>query len=200
MFRGACRGGAARFFALLRIARVVVMAVAGSLLVAGCMTSGPPLPDISTISLGSGTLGTSSSGQRTVAFETIDGPPEGLFRKLVAQLARDANARQLAIVSRDQTAQYRIWGYLAAHVQGQRTTITWVWDVFTADHERVARLSGDVPGAPSERAWAAADDAVIGRLSEEGMTQLAAFLSGAAPVASVSTAAAPLGFLPLSRP
>jgi hypothetical protein len=81
------------------------------------------------------------------------------------------------MVSREQPAQYVVRGYLAAHVQGQKTTITWVWDVFTAGHDRVARFTGEVPGAMSERAWAAADDAVVARMAQEGMSRLAAFLA-----------------------
>ena len=77
----------------------------------------------------------SSGGTATVAFESIDGPPETLFRKLVTQLAQEANARQIAMVSRESPAQFRIRGYVAAHVQGKKTTITWVWDVYDADRE-----------------------------------------------------------------
>jgi len=39
------------------------------------------------------------------------------------------------------------------------------------------RLGGEVPGAPSERAWAAADDAVVARIARDGMSRLAAFLA-----------------------
>jgi hypothetical protein len=146
---------------------------------------------------------TALGSARTVAFEAIDGPPESLFRKLVAQLNEEANARKVAVVSREQPSQYRIHGYVAAHVQGQKTTITWVWDVSTADHERVVRFSGEVPGAPSERAWAAADGAVVARLAQDGMSRLAAFLASPAPspdVASASGAEGPLAFLSSSRP
>jgi len=117
-------------------------------------------------------------------------------------LTQEATARQIAVVSRGQPAQYRIRGYVAAHVQGQRTTITWVWDVFTADRERTVRLTGEAPGAPSERAWAAADDAVVTRIAQDGMSRLAVFLAaqGPAPAASVSAAQMPLAFLPALRP
>jgi hypothetical protein len=197
MLRGAYRGGAAGLFAVLRLAGMVIAIFGCGLVVAGCNTSGQPVLDLTVM----GAPGFGGAGPRTVAFESIDGPPEAIFRKLVAQLGQEAAARQLAMVSREQPAQYRIRGYVAAHVQGQRTTITWVWDVFTADRERAVRLTGEVPGAPSERAWGAADDAVVARIAQDGMSRLAAFLaSGSVPVASVSTAGAPLAFLPTSRP
>jgi hypothetical protein len=165
MLRGTYRGGAAGRFAVLRAAPLALVIAGGGLVMGGCTTSGQPAL---------GAIG--APGQRTVAFESIDGPPEELFRKLVAQLGEEASARRVAMVSREAPAQYRIRGYLAAHVQGRKTTITWVWDVFDAEHERAVRFSGEVPGAPSERAWAAADDGVVTRIARDGMTRLAAFL------------------------
>ena len=180
-----------------RAARLALAIAAGSLVVAGCTTSGQPVL---------GAIG--GSGQRTVAFESIDGPPEQLFRKLVTRLGDEANAHRVVMVSRETPAEYRVRGYVAAHVQGKKTTITWVWDVFDADRERAVRLAGEIPGAPSERAWAAADDEVVARMARDGMTRLAAFLSGpgsgpespsrdapAPNVASVSGTEGPLAFL-----
>jgi hypothetical protein len=202
MLRGTYRGGAAGCFAVLRAAPLG-LAIAGGLAVAGCTTSGEPV------------LGAiAGPGQRTVAFESIDGPPEQLFRKLVAQLGEEASAYRVVMVSRQAPAQYRIRGYLAAHVQGKKTTITWVWDVFDAERERAVRLSGEVPGAPSERAWAAADDAVVTHIARDGMTRLAAFLASpgsvppgvlpprqdvSRPVASAAEAPRSLAYLPPPR-
>jgi hypothetical protein len=202
----AYRSGAAGLFALLRLAGMALAIVGCGLLAAGCTTSGQPVLDLSVMGApgfgasGFGAAGFGEAAPRTVAFESIDGPPEAVFRRLVAQLGQEATARQLAMVSREQPAQYRIRGYVAAHVQGQRTTITWVWDVFTTDRERTVRLTGEVPGAPSERAWAAADDAVVTRIAQDGMSRLAGFLASGAPVASVPTGGAPLAFMPPSRP
>jgi len=164
---------------------------------AGCSSSALP-PGISNI----------SQRGTTVAFESIDGPPETVFRNLVRRLDQEARAQQVSVVSRESAAQYRVRGYVAAHVQGKKTTITWVWDVFDADRERAVRLAGEIPGAPSERAWAAADDEVVARMARDGMTRLAAFLSGpgsgpespsrdapAPNVASVSGTEGPLAFL-----
>jgi hypothetical protein len=203
MFYGTYRWGAARRFAMLRATLAIV---GGGVIAAGCTTSGQPV-------LGAATLG--GSGPRTVAFESIDGPPEQLFRKLVTQLNQEAAAREIAMVSRELPAQFRIRGYVAAHVQGQKTTITWVWDVFDADRVRAVRLVGEVPGGPSERAWAAADDAVVTRMARDGMSRLAAFLASPVPaptefpptrdepspsVAALPQAEGSLAFLPQSRP
>jgi hypothetical protein len=201
MLRGAYRGGAAGFFAAVRFIRMALV-VSSGVAAASCTTSGTL--DIAALGTGGG-----YGRAGTVAFESIDGPPEAVFRRLVERLGEEANARNVAMVSREQPAQYRVRGYIAAHVQGQRTTITWVWDVFTAGRERVARFTGEVPGAASLRAWAAADEAVVARMAQDGMGRLAAFLDSneaSSPVASAGGAQEPAGahesmaFLPSSRP
>jgi len=199
MLRGTYRCGALAWCAVRVMVRAALVAIGGGLPMAGCMT--PELPAISMPALG-GPASNASGSHGTVAFESIDGPPEPLFRKLVTQLAQEANARQVAMVSRDSPAQYRIRGYVAAHVQGTKTTLSWVWDVYDADRERAVRFAGEVPGAPSERAWAAADDQVVTRIAREGMNRLAAFLAApprdehAPHVASASGNEAALAFLP----
>jgi hypothetical protein len=115
----------------------------------------------------------------TVAFESIDGPPESIFRKLVQDLNDEATARQVAVVSRDAPAQYRVRGYLAALVEKRRhTVIAWVWDVYDSEQRRAMRLTGEEPaGASGRGTWAAADDALLRRIAKSGIDRLAAFLA-----------------------
>ena len=199
MLLGSYRCGAWR--AVGRAAWTALAVAGGGLMAGGCTTSGQPV-------LGAAIGG---SGTHTVAFESIDGPPETLFRKLVKQLAQEAKTRRVALVSRESPAQYRIRGYVAAHVQGNKTTITWVWDVYDAERVHTMRLAGEVPGAPSERAWAAADDNVVAHMAHDGMERLAAFLTNPEPapgedappreapssnVASISGTEGALAFVP----
>jgi hypothetical protein len=115
----------------------------------------------------------------TVAFESIDGPPESVFRKLVQDLNDEATARQMAVVSRDAPAQYRVRGYLAALVEKRRrTVIAWVWDVYDADQRRAIRITGEEPaGASGRGTWAAADDQLLHRIAKSGIERLAVFLA-----------------------
>jgi hypothetical protein len=166
MRRGTHRRGARAWSLVRAMARAALVAATCGFAV-GCITPGPAM------------LG--GPGASTVAFESIDGPPETVFRKLVGQLTQEANAHQVAVVSRESPAQYRIRSYVAAHVQGKRTTIAWVWDIYTADRERAMRLAGEVPGASQERAWSAADDQAIGRIARDGMDRLATFLANPRP-------------------
>jgi hypothetical protein len=69
--------------------------------------------------------------------------------------------------------------YLAAKVERRRTSITWVWDVYDSDLRRAMRIAGEEQiGRRVKDAWTAADDRLLGRIAETGMTQLAAFAAG----------------------
>jgi len=125
----------------------------------------------------------------TVAFDSLDGLPPGQFKKLVQDLNDEAQARRLAVTSREQSSAYRVRGYLAIKVSKHQTTVTWVWDVFDQDEQRALRISGEETAKVRHReAWAAADDAMLQRIAQNSMEQLAAFLTSpdVAPGASPS--------------
>jgi hypothetical protein len=128
----------------------------------------------------------------SVAFESIDGPPQGQFNSLVRNLNDEAQQRRLAVLSRDASSAYRVRGYLAAKVTKDRTTISWVWDVFDRDEQRAIRLNGEEvtkrSGKNPADAWNAADEAMLRRIASNSMDQLAAFLTSteAVPVANAA--------------
>ena len=114
----------------------------------------------------------------TVAFESIDGLPPGQFRELVQALNSEAQARRLAVMSRESSSAYRVRGYLAAKVEKRQTTISWVWDVFDGDDRRALRITGEETAKGRHRdAWSVADDAMLQRIARSSMNQLAAFLT-----------------------
>ena len=139
-------------------------------------------------------------GQRvSVAFESIDGPPPGVFQKLVQKLNQEAEARQLPVVTREGFAPYRVRGYYAVGVEKKRTIVSWVWDVYDAEARRSVRLAGEEKGAPLGRrdAWDAASEELLGRAARHGMEQLAAFIG---PAGSPPAAPAPDQTAPQERP
>ena len=79
----------------------------------------------------------------TVTFESIDGPPPEVFRKLVASLNDEASARQVAVVPRQAAATYRVRGYVTALVDRDKTSFAWVWDVYEGDKRRALRVTGE---------------------------------------------------------
>ena len=117
----------------------------------------------------------------TIAFESIDGPPQPVFQKLVENLASEAVARQVSVISREATPNYRVRGYMAAHLQGKRIHIGWVWDVYDANKRRVLRIASEEPaGRRTGDAWSAADDAMLRRIAQTSMDRLASFLDPSA--------------------
>ena len=124
-----------------------------------------------------GSLGPNSA--RTIAFESVDGPPQAVFQRLVAQLSADAEARKLPVVSRTSAAAWRVRLYLAAHVQRKQATVTWVGDVYDARYNRAFRISGEEVISPSRKdVWALVDDAVLARIASKSLDAIIAQMSG----------------------
>ena len=126
-----------------------------------------------------------ASGSPTVAFESIDGPPPQVFDRMVDVLDSESKLRNLSIVSREASASYRVRSYLAAQVSRGRTVIAWVWDVYDRDQQRALRLSGEEPAGRAARdPWTAADDLVLRKIAQAGMSGLSAMINGTAPDAA----------------
>jgi len=136
----------------------------------------------------------------TVAFDSLDGLPPAQFQRLVKNLNEEAQARHLAVISRDQPSAYRVRGYLAVKVSKHQTTVTWVWDVFDQEENRSLRISGEETEKVRHRdAWTAADDAMLHRIARASIEQLAVFLTspeiapGTAPSPAVDAQVALVG-------
>lgn len=129
------------------------------------------------------------AGGTTVAFESIDGPPPQVFDRMVGLLDSESKLRNVSVVSRQGAVAYRVRGYLAAQIRGGRTSIAWVWDVYDRDQQRALRLSGEEPAGKMSRdrsgrdglvrdAWASADDVVLRRIAQAGLTGLSGIING----------------------
>jgi hypothetical protein len=123
-----------------------------------------------------------AGGGPTVAFESIDGPPPQIFERMVDVLDSESKLRNLQIVSREGAASYRVRSYLAAQISHGRATIAWVWDVYDRDQQRTLRLSGEEPAGKAGRdPWTAADDLVLRKIAQAGLSGLSAMVNGAGP-------------------
>lgn len=139
-------------------------------LVSGCATDG------------SGPVATGASFGPTVAFESVDGPPPQVFDRLVRALETESSNRSFTIVSREAPASYRIRSYLSAQVRGGKTTVAWVWDVYDRDQQRAMRLSGEESAGKSGRdAWSIADDQVMRRIAQAGLSGVSNMINGSGP-------------------
>jgi len=124
----------------------------------------------------------STASGPTIAFESIDGPPPQVFDRMVNVLDSESKLRSLSIVSREGAATYRVRGYLAAQVSRGRTTIAWVWDVYDQNQQRALRLSGEEQAGKAGRdAWTAADDLVLRKIAQAGLSGLSNMINGTTP-------------------
>jgi hypothetical protein len=151
-------------------ARIALRGVAAALLVlcaAGCSE---------TTSSNVALTGSGASGP-TIAFDSIDGPPVGVFNRLVDNISAEAQGRQLAIASREGGANYRVRGYLAAQVIRGRTHISWVWDVYDDVKVRALRIRGEEAGGRAgSDPWSVADEAMLRRIARASVDRIATFL------------------------
>jgi hypothetical protein len=124
-----------------------------------------------------------ASAGPTVAFESIDGPPPQIFERMVGVLDSESKLRNLSIVSRGEaSASYRVRSYLSAQVSRGQTTIAWVWDVYDRDQQRALRLAGEEPAGKAGRdPWTAADDMVLRKIAQAGLSGVSAMVDRTAP-------------------
>jgi len=116
----------------------------------------------------------------------------------VGVLDSESKLRNLSIVSREGSAAYRVRSYLSAQMIRGKTVIAWVWDVYDRDQQRALRLSGqEVGGKAGRDAWNAADDLVLRKIAQAGLSGLTGMINGtpepAAPAARRGPAVASAG-------
>ncbi len=129
--------------------------------------------------------------QASVAIVSVEGAPPAIAADFARKLDGAARSRQLAVVDAAR-ARYLVRGYLSASLTEDGAEIEYVWDVFTADKQRVQRLNDviDVKGA-GEDPWALAGEAVLASVAAKSADDLAAFLSNTPEAAPAAAAAAP---------
>jgi hypothetical protein len=170
-------------------AGLAVLCLAAACALGGCSAGG-------TATSGAFAMATDGSGQ-TIAFESVDGPPPGVFDRMVSILDSETKLRSLSIVSREAPATYRVRSYLSAQVVRGRTVITWVWDVYDRNQQRALRLSGEEQAGKAGRGtmrdpWAAADDMVLRKIAQAGLSGLSSMINGT-PADTPPAAPAPAG-------
>ena len=156
----------------MRIARgrsaIGVIAVAASLALAGCITTGTT------------TVSPTAAEGATIIFESIDGPPRPVSARLARSLDQEAAARRLVVVTRGGQALYHIRAYVAAHAEGGTTSLAWALDVYDAARKRAFRLRGEeraAGGSAGTGSWSAANDAVLQRIASTSIAQLMTFIA-----------------------
>ena len=156
--------------AMIAAMLLVVASALGGCAGGGTASGGSPSGSYAMASTGSGP---------TVAFESIDGPPPQVFDRMVSVLDSESKLRNLSIISREGRASYRVRSYLSAQVVRGKTVIAWVWDVYDNNQQRALRLSGEeATGKAGRDAWAAADDLVLRKIAQAGLSGLSGMVNG----------------------
>src|SRR6478672_3713036 len=152
-------------------AMIAAVLLVGAAALGGCAGGG---------ATGSGSYAMAPSGSgSTVAFESIDGPPPQVFDRMVNVLDSESKLRNLSIVSREGGASYRVRSYLSAQVVRGKAVIAWVWDVYDNNQQRALRLSGEeAAGKAGRDAWTAADDLVLRKIAQAGLSGLTGMING----------------------
>jgi uncharacterized lipoprotein YmbA len=152
---------------IVRPRRHALIALA-ALALAGCAGSDPNI-----------TGSIPQTGARTIAFESVDGPPRAVFDRVVAALSAEAERRALPVVTHTGPATYRVRAYLAALVEKKKkqASLSWAWEVFDSTQNRAFRISGEEAlGTARGDVWAQCDDALLLRVAAKGFDELVARL------------------------
>lgn len=136
-----------------------------------------------------------------VAVETIEGAPAGLQDKVNAEVATQASARRIEIVSGEAQPRYRLKGYLTAYSTGDgETALAIVWDVFDSSRKRAQRVSTTtLAKGQADDPWSKIGESQIAKATAQSMNDVAAFLAGAGGPAGAGArvaGGAALGYTP----
>lgn len=160
-----------------------------ALTVAGCVDE---LPDVAVghgdvrAAIARGAL--KSPRPATVALASLEGAPPATVARFDGLFAREAADREITLAD-PKAARYLVRGYLNAAPAENGTAVSYVYDIYDADHRRVDRVTDvlTVPGSAPD-AWATVDDRTMASLAGRSADDLAVALS-ATPEAQAGGAA-----------
>ncbi|MGE0233000.1 MAG: hypothetical protein AB7O39_11200 [Flavobacteriaceae bacterium] len=123
-----------------------------------------------------------------IAFEPVTGLPDSKAAELAAALGQRAASRNLVVVSRDDPKlRYKIKGYFSAHASTERSSVSFIWDVFDKNDARVHRFEGtqQAPATGASDPWGSVSPEAIDSIADATTAELARFLSSVGAQASV---------------
>ena len=112
----------------------------------------------------------------SLAFASLDGPPQAVSDRFREQFDKAALSRDVALAM-PETAQYRLRGYLTASPAQGGTRLAYVLDLYDRQGHRVQRLTEETGLTPDASPWDAVDDKSLALLADRGAKDVAAFLS-----------------------
>ena len=126
-----------------------------------------------------------------VALVGVEGAPAALQAEVDSQVATQASARRIELVSGAEQPRYRLRGYLTAYpTDNGETALAFVWDVFDNSKQRAQRVTTTTlaKGGGGDP-WSQIGKSQIEKATSQSMNQVAAFLAGSSIGSSAPSAA-----------
>jgi hypothetical protein len=121
-----------------------------------------------------------------VALVGVEGAPAALQAEVDNQVATQASARRIELVSGAEQPRYRLRGYLTAYpTENGETALAFVWDVFDSSKQRAQRVTTTtVAKGGGGDPWSQIGETQIEKATSQSMNEVAAFLAGSTAAGS----------------
>ncbi|MFA5898568.1 MAG: hypothetical protein WC829_05585 [Hyphomicrobium sp.] len=128
------------------------------------------------------------------AIAPVIGPPEGVSGDLRNQLIADLERQNIRVArAPDERAEYTLRGYVVSSLEkkGNKSKISYIWDVTDSSGKGVHRVSGEETAASgkSKDPWAAVTPTVVQSIAAKTVTSVTGWMPGA----GVAVAGGPSG-------
>lgn len=177
---------AKRSFALASLAAVLGLALAG------CGTTGGDIfANVAEQPAPQPQATQAAANGAKVAIAPVIGAPDGVAKKLQAQLGAAMQRKQIGVAATpNEPSQYTVRGYVVSAREASGTKISYIWDVTDPAGKRVHRITGEelAPAGSGRDPWEVVTPQIVETISEKSASQLASWLPSQANAAIAARA------------
>lgn len=126
------------------------------------------------------------------AVAPVIGPPENVSSELRNQLISDLERQNIRVArSPDEKAEYTLRGYVVSSLEkkGNKSKISYIWDVTDAGGKGVHRVSGEetANAGKSKDPWTAVTPDVVQSIAAKTVTSVSGWMPGAGPAVAAAS-------------
>lgn len=126
------------------------------------------------------------------AVAPIIGPPENISSDLRSQLVADLERQNIRVAkSPDEKAEYTLRGYVVSSLEkkGNKSKISYIWDVTDAGGKGVHRVSGEesMSAGKSKDPWTSVTPNIVQSITSKTVASVAGWMPGAGAGAAVAS-------------
>lgn len=136
-----------------------------------------------------------------IAVAPVFGPSETIAKSLHGQMVAAIEQQKITVAkTTTEKSEYTLRGYFLSSKKGNKTSISYVWDVTDQTGKRLNRIAGEelVAAASGRDPWTAVTPQVGEKIAGKTATNLATWLPTVAPVAPPAAVGAPPAAAPTS--